>query len=73
MKISRCRQNEFSSDRAMHCAKSMARSNIWKTEAWPNISDIPSLAGAMVAHGKLADTKIQMQDIIDNDFESRMY
>jgi len=57
----------------MHCAKSMARSNIWKPEAWPDIADVPSLAEAMVAHGKLADTREQMQGIIDNDFENRMY
>ncbi|MEH6501950.1 MAG: MSMEG_1061 family FMN-dependent PPOX-type flavoprotein [Pseudoalteromonas distincta] len=57
----------------MHCAKSMARSNIWKPEAWPDISDVPTLAEAMVAHGKLAETRIQMQDIIDHDFENRMY
>jgi hypothetical protein len=28
-----------------------------ETESWADIADIPSLAEAMVAHGKLADTR----------------
>ena len=57
----------------MHCAKSMARSGIWKPDAWPDTSDVPSLAEAMVAHGKLAETKAEMQSMIDEDYEERMY
>ena len=57
----------------MHCAKSMARSGIWKPDAWPDTSDVPSLAEAMVAHGKLAEAASEMQSIIDQDFEKRMY
>ena len=37
------------------------------------IPDVPSLAEAMVAHGKLALTRPEMQTLIDNDFNTRMY
>jgi len=57
----------------MHCAKSMARSNIWDPHNWPDTSNVPSLAEAMVAHGKLTDTDGEMQSIVDRDFEQRMY
>ncbi|MEO6065371.1 MAG: MSMEG_1061 family FMN-dependent PPOX-type flavoprotein [Lysobacterales bacterium] len=55
-----------------HCAKSMARANIWRPEAWPDTSNVPTLAEAMVAHAKLLE-HAQMQAIIDNDFKTRMY
>lgn len=57
----------------MHCAKAMARSSLWQPAAWPDSSGVPSLAEAMVAHGKLAETTSDMQTIINNDFKTRMY
>lgn len=62
----------------LHCAKSMVRSRLWHPEAWPDTSNVPSLAEAMVAHGQLiekglvADTG-EMQAIIDNDRENCLY
>jgi uncharacterized protein len=57
----------------MHCAKSMARAGIWQPDRWPDTKDVPSLAEAMVAHGRLRDTREEMQSIIDSDFDNRMY
>ena len=57
----------------MHCAKSMARSGIWRPDAWPETADVPTLAEAMVTHGKLSESRGEMQSIIDSDFENRMY
>jgi PPOX class probable FMN-dependent enzyme len=57
----------------MHCAKSISRARLWKPDEWPRLSDVPSLAEAMVAHGKLALTRPEMQTLIDNDFNTRMY
>lgn len=57
----------------MHCAKSMARAAIWKPERWPDTKDVPTLAEAMVEHGRLAEAKEEMQAIIEEDFSSRMY
>lgn len=56
----------------LHCAKSIARGNIWKPENWPDTSEVPSLAEGMVAHAKLPNVQ-KMQEIIDHDFETRMY
>lgn len=57
----------------MHCGKSLARAKLWQPEHWPDISNVPSLAEAMVAHGNLADTNEEMQSMIDKDFETKMY
>ncbi|MEJ8574301.1 MSMEG_1061 family FMN-dependent PPOX-type flavoprotein [Microbaculum marinum] len=57
----------------MHCAKSMARSRIWEPAGWPDLADVPSLSEAMVAHGRLSESTREMQAIIDDDFETKMY
>lgn len=57
----------------MHCAKSIARAGLWTPEAWLNAKDVPTLAEAMVAHGKLAETRSEMQAMIERDFSTRMY
>ncbi len=57
----------------MHCQKCMVRAGMWKPETWPDKAGIPTLAQAMVAHGKLGFGVEEMQDIIDDDSEHRMY
>ncbi len=57
----------------MHCPKCMVRSKLWQPDEWPDRSSVPTLAQAMVAHGKLAETVPEMQEIIDNDGKTRMY
>lgn len=57
----------------MHCPKCMVRSRLWQPDQWPDRTSVPTLAQAMVAHGKLAESVPQMQEIIDNDGKTRMY
>lgn len=57
----------------LHCAKSMVRAGLWRQETWPDTSDVPSLAQAMVAHGKLGVGVAEMQEIIDRDGKTRLY
>lgn len=57
----------------MQCAKSMARSNIWKPDNWPDLSDVPSLADAMLAHSTVVVKKQEWQDLIDDSFDNEMY
>ncbi|ASJ73911.1 MSMEG_1061 family FMN-dependent PPOX-type flavoprotein [Granulosicoccus antarcticus] len=57
----------------VHCAKSIARSNIWKPENWPAIDDIPSYAVSTVAHAALVETVEEMQTMIDDDYKNCMY
>ncbi|MFO1143947.1 MAG: MSMEG_1061 family FMN-dependent PPOX-type flavoprotein [Amaricoccus sp.] len=39
-----------------HCPKCMIRSSLWSPEAWPDTSDVPTLAETLVAHARLADS-----------------
>jgi len=57
----------------VHCAKSIARSNIWKPDDWPDANDVPSYAASTVEHAKLSETINEMQAMIDDDFNTRMY
>lgn len=56
-----------------HCAKAITRSKLWKTEHWPDVSDLASLAQIMIDNGKLSDSKEQMEKIIDADARDRLY
>jgi PPOX class probable FMN-dependent enzyme len=57
----------------LHCQKCIVRSHLWQPEHWPDISDVPTLAQAMVAHGRLEESVPEMQAIIDNDRDTRLY
>jgi PPOX class probable FMN-dependent enzyme len=57
----------------MHCPKCMVRSKLWKQEQWPDRTNVPTLAEAMVAHAALSDSIAEMQAIIDNDGAKRLY
>jgi len=57
----------------MHCPKCMVRSSLWKHNQWPDRQRVPTLAEAMVAHGALSETLIEMKAIIDNDGATRLY
>jgi PPOX class probable FMN-dependent enzyme len=48
----------------MHCSKCMLRSKIWDAASWPDRSDVPSLAEAIVAHAKPAETVADVQAFI---------
>lgn len=37
----------------MHCPKSIVRSKLWEPDAWPDLSDTPSIAETSVAHANL--------------------
>jgi PPOX class probable FMN-dependent enzyme len=56
----------------MHCPKCVIRSRLWRPEDWPDRSNVPTLAEAMVAHGALADSIPEMQAIIDSS-NARLY
>lgn len=56
----------------MHCPKCMIRSRLWSPDHWPNRSDVPSLAEAIVAHAKPPETVAEVQAIIDDSI-ARLY
>ena len=57
----------------MHCPKCIVRSRLWQPEQWPDRSNVPTLAEAMVTHGALSESLAEMQTIIDNDGVKRLY
>jgi uncharacterized protein len=56
----------------MHCPKCMVRSRLWNPKHWPNLSNVPSLAEAIVAHAKSGETVAEVQAVID-DGTARLY
>jgi PPOX class probable FMN-dependent enzyme len=57
----------------LHCSKCMIRSKLWEPASWASVDHLASLAEAMIAHAKLADTVGDMQAIIENDARTRLY
>lgn len=57
----------------MHCPKCVVRAALWKQELWPDRSNVPKLAEALVTHSALAETVAEMQAKIDNDRATRLY
>jgi hypothetical protein len=56
-----------------HCTKCIIRSQLWQSDDWPDLDDLPSLAEVMVDAGKLELSVAEMQTIIDNDEKERLY
>jgi uncharacterized protein len=56
----------------MHCAKCVVRSRLWSLELWPDRSDLPTLAEAIVAHAQPPETVAEVQAIIE-DNDARLY
>jgi hypothetical protein len=56
----------------LHCPKCVARSNLWVPEHWPDRSNVPTLAEAVVAHAKPTETAAEVRAIID-DHNARLY
>jgi uncharacterized protein len=51
----------------------LTRSRLWLPQFWPDLSGVPSLAEAMVTHGKLEESVPEMQAIIETDAAERLY
>lgn len=56
----------------MHCAKCVVRSGLWIAEQWPDRSNVPTLAEAIVTHARPAETINDIQAIIDES-NARLY
>ena len=57
----------------MHCSKCMIRSRLWRQDEWPDRSSVATLAEAMIAHAAPKESVGEMQAIIDDDRENRLY
>ena len=56
-----------------HCPKCMIRSGLWRPEAWPDTSALPTFAETLIAHAKLAETVAEVQAVIDQGNRERLY
>jgi PPOX class probable FMN-dependent enzyme len=57
----------------LHCPKCVIRSALWKSDQWPNRSDLPTLAEAMIAHGALSESTEQIETVIEHSNTKRLY
>jgi hypothetical protein len=57
----------------MHCSKCMIRSRLWRQDDWPDRSSVATLAEAIIAHAAPKETVGEMEAIIDEDRENRLY
>ncbi|MBT3787850.1 MAG: pyridoxamine 5'-phosphate oxidase family protein [Alphaproteobacteria bacterium] len=60
-------------DAFMHCAKSITRSGLWRPDVWPDTAEVPSLAEALKAHAKLAESEEEIQVQVENDHDNSLY
>ncbi|MFO1210395.1 MAG: MSMEG_1061 family FMN-dependent PPOX-type flavoprotein [Amaricoccus sp.] len=56
-----------------HCPKCMVRSGLWRPEAWPDASDVPSFAETLIAHARLAEDVGEVEASIEEGIRTRLY
>jgi PPOX class probable FMN-dependent enzyme len=57
----------------LHCPKCIIRSRLWKPDQWPHLSDVPTLAEAMIAHGSLSESMTEIEAVVENSNTKRLY
>jgi uncharacterized protein len=62
----------------IHCAKAFIRSNLWKSETWPSLSDLPSFAKMLIDHVNAQDVKTEMTEkeldnALEEDYKKELY
>jgi uncharacterized protein len=57
----------------LHCPKCIIRSRLWKPDQWPDLSDVPTLAEAMIAHGSLSESTTEVEAVIEYSNTKRLY
>ncbi len=56
-----------------HCPKAFVRGQVWQPDKWPDTSNVPTQAEMMLAHADVTETLSEMEEIIRNDCENRLY
>jgi PPOX class probable FMN-dependent enzyme len=62
----------------IHCAKAFIRSSLWKSETWPDLSDLPSFAKMLIDHVNAENVKTQMTEreldgLLEEDYKKELY
>ena len=56
-----------------HCAKCVIRSRLWDKGAWPDVTELPNLARALVDQAKLEQSPEEVQALLEKDVRERLY
>ena len=56
----------------MHCPKCIVRSRLWMPEHWPDSTNVPTLAEAVMAHARPAESAAQVRAFIE-EHNTRLY
>lgn len=56
-----------------HCPKAFVRAGMWEHERWPDLSDVPSAGEFLKVHGNLSDLVVEVDGIVANDGQKRLY
>lgn len=56
-----------------HCPKAFMRSKAWQPDAWPDATDVPSLAEMIKAHCAIDDPLPELETYIDNANRTTLY
>jgi hypothetical protein len=56
-----------------HCPKAFIRSRTWHPNDWPDTTNVPKLSELMKAHGGLADSITDLDEIVRRSSTERLY
>jgi uncharacterized protein len=56
-----------------HCAKCMVRSSLWDPKGWPDLTGMPSLGAALVAHSKSKESAEKVDAFLEDDERQGLY
>lgn len=56
-----------------HCPKAFVRAGMWESDAWPDLSNVPTAGEFLKKHGSLADPVADVDGIVAKDGQNRLY
>ena len=56
-----------------HCGKAMIRSNLWNPDKWKSVEGLPTYGQALVDHGKLPISVVDMQEGVERNAIESLY
>ncbi len=56
-----------------HCPKCMIRSGLWRPEAWPDVSAVPTLAETLIAHARITESVEEVEASLEEGNRTQLY
>ena len=57
----------------MHCPKCIVRSRLWMPDHWPDRASVPTLAEAIMAHARPAESAAEVRAFIEEHHNVHLY